>query len=247
MVAALGGTTMLGYYAFAVAVAGLAASFAWVIRTVIFPEIYGHTDAAGAGAALRAHIDHTLIPFARLYPPLLGAAALGIGPAVALLLPQYLEAVAPARLFIFTGTTFGFVSLGALGVVAADRQRSLPFFSVLALLLDLGLAVLALRWGAGLEGVAAAALLSQAVYGAAILGITATAADLEHPGRMVAKALLPLGWCALVIVALGRAVPGTDLGSAALSAGLYLLLLLPLTPAMWGEIRKFAPPQSEPS
>lgn len=237
-VAAYGGTTLLGYYVFAVSIAGLAASFAWVIRTVVFPEVYGSVDHLGAGEAVRLHLDRTIRPFARLYPPLLGAIALAIGPAVLLLLPQYAAAVPPARLFIFTGATVGFASLGSLGVVAADRQRALPLLSVVALLLNLGLSFLALRSGAGLQGVAAGALLSQAVYGAAILALIASAGGVARPIRFVTTTLLPLMWCASVVFVLGIVFPGAGSASLAGSVILYVVLLLPFATVMRKEVRK---------
>jgi O-antigen/teichoic acid export membrane protein len=240
VVAALAGTTQLGYYAFAAAIAGLAASFAWVIRTVIFPEVYGRALTAGHVPILRAHLEHTLVPFAWLYPPLLGALALAIGPAVALTLPGYLPAVAAARVFIFTGATMGLVILAALGVVAADRQRVLPAFTALALLANLGLSMLALRLGAGLEGVAAAALVSQGAYAAAVLTVAAREGGAVRPGRTAAGALLPLAWCAAVVFALGRLLPGTDPAPVALAVLLYAFLLLPLVRGMRAQIRLLA-------
>lgn len=246
VVALLGGTTLLGYYAFAVAIAGLASSFAWVIRTVIFPDVYGGADRHGTRVAVRRHVQHTLLPFAWLYPPLLGALAIAIGPAVRLAVPQYVEAIAPARLFIFTSTSFGIVSLGALGVIAADRQRILPLFSTVALLLNVGLSAAALHVGAGLEGVAGAALFSQALYAGSVLAITASAAELDHPLRTAARGLVPLGWCALAVFGIGRLVPEATFTAFANSAGLYALALLPLLPAMRRQLRTLVPRDAVP-
>lgn len=228
VVAAIGGTAMLGYYAFGVAVAGMATAFAWVIRTVVFPDVYRAARAARHELAVRAHLHDTVTPFALLYPPLLGALALAIGPAVQLIVPQYASAVAPARLFIFAGATLGFVSLGSLAVVAADRQRLLPLFSGLGLVMNLSLATLALRSGLGLEGVAAGALASQAVYGTSIIGLAAHAGGIGHPVRFALARLLPLVWCVAAMRASVTFVPGPDVSSISLSGAVYALLVLPL-------------------
>ncbi|MFN2431353.1 MAG: lipopolysaccharide biosynthesis protein, partial [Gemmatimonadota bacterium] len=161
VVTAFGGTVLLGYYAFAKSVASLPASFGIVVRTVIFPDVYGQASSRGHIAAVRAHLDRTLLPYAWLYVPLLGALALAIAPVVALAAPQYGPAVAPARLFVFTGATLGYANLAVLGVIAADRQRALPALAACAVLVNLALSALALHAGMGLEGAAAASLISQ--------------------------------------------------------------------------------------
>jgi O-antigen/teichoic acid export membrane protein len=247
VVAALGGATQLGYYAFATSVAALAASLAWVIRTVIFPEVYGRARAEGRGATVRDHLDRTVLPFAWLYSPLLGALALAVGPAVALALPQYAGAIDAARLFVFTGTTAGLATLGSLAIVAADRQRVLPLLTALAMLCNLTFSFLALRLGAGLAGVAAGAVLSQAIYAASILRLSAREGGLAKPARFTLGAMLPLAWSACAVFALGRLTPGVEAGPVALSAGLYALWHLPLAGRIRKEARKLtaASPSAE--
>lgn len=238
VVAAYGGTRLLGLYALAVSIAGLAGSMAWVIRTVIFPNVYRQAGAEGAGLAIRDHFDDTLLPFARWFPPLLGLGALLIGPAVMIFLPRYAEAVAPARIFIFTGATMGFASLGVLGVVAADLQRRLPLWSGCALIINLTLSNLAMRSGIGLEGVAAGALISQVVYGTAVVGLAAGATGAAHPVLLPLRALGPLALCVFAVYALGRLFPGTDPASVAASVALYLLILLPLGPRLRADLHR---------
>ncbi len=94
VVAAWGGEELLGYYAFAGALASAAAAFALAIRTVVFPEVYGEARRAGAATALRRHLDRSLMPFATLVPPFLGAIGFCIGPVVALALNLGLSTVA---------------------------------------------------------------------------------------------------------------------------------------------------------
>jgi len=237
LVAAYGGTALLGHYAFAAAVAGLAAAAVWAVRTVVFPDVYGAARLRGAGPAVRGHLDETVLPFARLFPAVLGGAAFGIGPAVAIFLPEYRPAIAPARLFLFTGVTFGFATLGSLSLAAADRQGVLPVQGAAALLLNVGLSVAALELGWGLVGVAGSALLSQSAFGAGILAVSATQAGESRPWRFAGRALAPLAYCALSVLVVGTLLPGPELGTASAGLGLYLVTLLPLAPLFWRSVR----------
>jgi O-antigen/teichoic acid export membrane protein len=240
IVAGFGGARLLGYYAFAASIAGLTASLAWVIRTVVFPEVYGEARSSGAAAALKSHFERTVLPFARLYPPLLGFLACLLGPAIALAIPKYLPAVAPARLFLLSGGAAGLVSLGALGTVAAGRQRSLPAISGSVLLLTLALSIVAIRSGAGLEAVAAASFAGQSIYAGWVLWLNLRESGVAEPSRYLALALLPLLWSTVSALLISRLLPGVDLESGALGAIAYLLLLAPLVPGMvreWGKVR----------
>lgn len=238
VVAAYGGTALLGQYAFAVAISRLATSAGMAVRTVIFPRVYERAAGAGAAAALREHIDRTLVPFAMLFPPLVGVAAIVIGPPVAMLVPQYLDAVAPARLFVFTGVTTGIVSLTSVGVVAAGRQRALPPFSLLAVLVNVALSTFAVRGGLGLPGVAAAALLSQAGFAAASLVIMARSGGLAGTGALLRRTLLPLSWCAAILFGLQQITGMLTPVSALAGAGAFLVLASPIYPAIIRAVRR---------
>ncbi|HEU5305079.1 MAG TPA: hypothetical protein VFU40_10585, partial [Gemmatimonadales bacterium] len=123
VLAVWGGPTMLGYYAFAGSLATAAGAFAVVIRTAVFPQVYSEAFTVGADSALQRHLEHAVLPFARLLPPLLGALSLALGPVVAAAMPNYIPAVPPARLFLLAGIAIGVVSLASLGAVAAGQQR----------------------------------------------------------------------------------------------------------------------------
>jgi O-antigen/teichoic acid export membrane protein len=236
VVAGVGGTTLLGYYSFAAALAGLGGALAWVLRTVVIRDLYGHARSAGAAPALRAHLDQVVRPYALLFPALLGAAAFGIGPSVALLVPRYLPAIEPARLFMFAGAATGLVQLATVGVVAARRQRILPWLSAGTLVLSGGAALVALRAGAGLEMVATGSLVGQFVVAGGLLHALAAEAGVGAPAGQVAKLLAPFLWCMLLVVGLGHLLPGSGLGAAALGLALYLVALLPLAPALSRQI-----------
>jgi O-antigen/teichoic acid export membrane protein len=229
VVAFWGGSTMLGYYAFAASATTGAMALALVIRTVVFRQVYGETFSAGAATALRAHLERALLPFARLLPPVLGAGAVALGPIVTLLLPRYTDAIAPARLFLLAGAAIGLVNLAAIGAVAAGQQRRLPLYAGAALALTVCLSVLALVVGAGLEGVAAAA---------AVLRLITREAGVPHADRFVLTALLPLVWSALAVALASRLAPEHTIPSTLLALGAYLLLLLPLGASWQTELRK---------
>jgi O-antigen/teichoic acid export membrane protein len=240
IVAGFGGVTMLGYYAFAAQVASVSVTFAWVIRTVIFPDVYRNARATPArvAPALRAHLERAVLPFARIFPPLLGAASLVVGPVLAFLLPHYAAAVGPARIFLLAGTAGGIVSLASIGVVAAGKQRRLPLLSGAALAVNLSLSFLAVGSGAGLEFVAAASFVGQTVFAAGVLSLTARASGIDDVRPLLVRALTPLAWCVALVVVVGLLLPAIGIGSTALALALYLVLLAPLVPAMRADWRR---------
>ena len=232
VVAAYGGAATLGLYAFGVSIAGLAASLAWIIRTVIFPDVYGSARVAGAAPAMREHLDRTVLPFAYLFPPILGALALAMEPAMALALPRYLPAAAAARVFIFAAAAGGITTLGAIGVVATGRQRALPVLSGIALVINVTCSMLALQLGAGLAVVAGGAVLAQATIAAGVLAILGGQATQRRASALVLKGMLPLAWCVASVLLMSRLYDPRTLAGGAASLGTYLLLLLPISPLM---------------
>jgi O-antigen/teichoic acid export membrane protein len=236
VVAAWGGQEVLGYYAFAAALASAGAALALAVRTVVFPDVYGDVRVAGAPAALRRHVEQSLMPFATLVPPVLGAIGICFAPLVATVLPQYAPAIAPARLFLLSGAAIGVVNLAAVGAVAAGRQGLLPGLAALALALNLGLATLALLVGLGLEGAAAASLAGNLLFAGGVVLLDARVTGVLRPERLVLRALRPLVWCAAAVLVAGHAADA--LGRDLAAIGIYLLLVLPLLPRCIGEWRR---------
>jgi O-antigen/teichoic acid export membrane protein len=236
VVAAWGGEVLLGYYAFAGALASAATALALAVRTVVFPEVYSDARLAGAATALRRHLERSLMPFATLVPPILGAIGVCLGPVVSLVAPAYAEAVAPARLFLLAGSAIGVVNLAAIGVVAAGQQRLLPAYAGMALGVTLALSISALLLGAGLEGVAAASLMGHLVFATAVLRLNARLSGIGKAGQLAARALRPLAWCAVAVAVAGRVA--VDLDSELAGLGLYLLLMIPLASKAMSEWRR---------
>jgi O-antigen/teichoic acid export membrane protein len=237
VVAAYGGATALGVYAFGVSIAGLAASLAWIIRTVIFPDVYGSARVAGAAPAMREHLDRTVLPFAYLFPPILGVLALAMEPATALALPRYLPAASAARIFIFAAAAGGITTLGAIGVVATGKQRALPILSGIALCINLACSMLALEYGYGLAMVAGGAVLAQATIATGVLAILGRQATERRPTVLVLKGLLPLAWCIASVVLVSRFYDPRTITGGAESIATFLLLLLPISPLMVSGLR----------
>jgi O-antigen/teichoic acid export membrane protein len=238
VVAAWGGPAILGYYAFAASVMAPAIALSQVIRTVVFPQVYGEASSAGPATAVQAHLQRALLPFARLLPPILGVIGILAGPVIAVAMPNYLPAIAPARIFVLVGVATGLVTVASVGAVAAGRQRQLPIYAGAALAVSLGLSVLALNSGLGLAAVAGAAFMGNLLFGAAVLRLNVREAGIAYPERFVVITLLPLTWCTAAVAIAGRLFPGTDAGSTALALAGYLLLLLPLAPAWRSEWRR---------
>jgi O-antigen/teichoic acid export membrane protein len=240
VVAVLGGSTMLGYFAFAGSIAQVGTALGQVVRTVVFPQVYGQVSTEGLTPAIDAHLQRTLLPYARLLPPILGTFSLMVGPAIALWMPHYLPAIVPARFFLMAGAAVGLVSLASLGAIAGGRQQRLPLYAAVALALILGGAVLALTNGWGLGAVACATLAGHLLYAGAVLRLSLREANLRDANRLVLATLGPLVWCTMAVSLIGALLPGTDLYTAALSLGLYLVLVLPLLPAWRAEWRRFS-------
>lgn len=244
VVALWGGQTMLGYYAFAGSLTAAAAVLAVVVRTVVFPQVYGQASSAGAAAALRSHVEGVLLPFARLLPPLLGALSLALAPLIAAAMPHYTAAIAPARLFLLAGAAMGLVNLASVGAVAAGRQRRLPLYAASALAVTLLISVVALASGRGLGAVAGATFAGHLVFAALVLRLNVRESGLQRADRLVATILLPLVWCAAAVVISSALFPGVELRSAASAFGVYLLLLVPLVSTWrdeWQRLKGGAP------
>lgn len=239
IVGAWGGTSLLGYYAFAVSVAGLGNSFAWVLRTLVFPGVYGEARERQEREAVGRHLRMTVTPFGWLFPPLLGLAAIAVGPAVELLAPEYGPAVAPARVFLFTSAALGLTSLASVGVVAAGRQKVLPGFSTAAAVATALISVLVLAEGLGLVAVAVGAVLGQVGYAAAVLWTAVRASGVGRPLGRVTKMLLPTLYCAAAVpVARLIATTGGGEPSYLLWIGGYVGALLGLTPGLLSAVRE---------
>jgi O-antigen/teichoic acid export membrane protein len=234
VVAFWGGQTMLGHYAFAGSLTVGAAALALVIRTVVFAEVYGQASSAGAVSALQGHLERTLLPFARILPPILGAVSVALGPLIAVAMPEYVEAIAPARLFLLAGAAMGLVNLASVGAVAVGRQRQLPGYALIALMLTVGLSAIALATGGALGAVAGATFAGHLVFAAQVLRLNVREAGLPDADRFVLRTLLPLAWCAMSVAVSSAIFPGTDLESAGLTLLLYLALLTVLLP-IWRE------------
>jgi O-antigen/teichoic acid export membrane protein len=240
IVALWGGPAMLGYYAFAGSVTAAASVLAVIIRTVVFPQVYGEASSQGAATALRSHLDRVLLPYARILPPVLGVLALMLGPVIAALAPGYTPAIVPARLFLLAGTAIGLVNIASLGALAAGEQRRLPGYAAAALGLSSVLSILALKGGHGLGAVAGASFAGQVVFAGLVLRLNIRQAGLSHPDRLLLGVLLPLIWCTLAVWVSGRLFPGLDPLSTAQGLCVYLLLLLPLLPVwrdQWRQLR----------
>ena len=234
VVVAFGGTALLGQYAFAAALAALAGTGSWVVRTIVFPGVYREATGKGSKMAIRYHLRQSLMPFSVVLPPLLGVAGILIGPIIAQLLPQYQMAVAPARMFLFTGIATGLANLATVAVLAVEQHRWVPAWAAASVLVNIGLAIGALTGGLGLLGVAGGALLSQTLYSGAILHIMAKAGGYESSVRVLFAILGPTLWCAGILALIQYLTPMTSPATSLLGLLAFLVLSVPL----WSRLRK---------
>jgi O-antigen/teichoic acid export membrane protein len=227
VVGALLGVGALGVYAFAVAVSGIGTALGVAVRTVIFPDLFRRARTEGAPGTIAAHLGETVLPFAWLLAPVLGLFALAIEPVLTLVLPAFVAAAAPARIFVFAGVAQGLVSLGMLGLIAADRQPGLPRVTLAALLINLALSVAALRFGLGLTGLAAAALLCRLGFAVAILLLALGPRSLRAAARLALAVMLPILACALLVWGLGDRLALAEPKPFALAVGIYVGAIAP--------------------
>jgi len=232
IVAALAGTETLGFYAFAVATSGLGASAAWVVRTVVFPDVYARARREGGRVAAEEHLHNNVVPVAVLLPPLLGFAALALGPVIVLIAPGYEGVIPVARLFMFTGAAAGIMTLGTLGLVAMQRQRLVPMIATGGLAMNVTSAFAALQAGLGLLGVAAGVLASRSLTAFGIVALASGVSGSVGMGRLALQLLGPVTWCATVVAILGWQFPDHGLASTAVATFLYSVALVPLAPAL---------------
>ena len=144
-------------------------------------------------------------------------------------MPQYEPAIAPARIFIFTGVATGLASLSTVAILAIERHHLLPIWAGLGVLLNLGLSVGALRSGLGLEGVAVGALLSQSLYTGVVLVLMVRSGGLGASSTLTLALLMPLLWCAGMLLLIEQVVPMRNLASTLAGLGVFLVLTLPVS------------------
>lgn len=228
IVGAVLGIEALGQYAFAVSVASLGLTAALVVRTVVFPDLYGRLGQAGAAAAaINGLVESTIRPFVLVLALLVGGAVVVLGPLATLLLPQYAAAVPPAGLFVFAGIAQGVVGLATLGIVAGRRQKLLPLVAFGTLVLNAALAFGPLHFGFGLIGMAVGAVVGRLIYAFAIMTIVAGLSD-AAPIRSALSILWPIAWCALVSAIVAPWASPPEASTLVLALGMYLLLALPV-------------------
>ena len=231
------GLAALGHYAFAVSLASLGGSAALVLQTVVFPRLYGRVDRDGAAVVTREHIEQTILPFALVLAPVVGAGVLVLGLVVTRLLPQYREAIQPASAFIFTGIAQGVVGLAMVAVIAARRQSLLPLFTLAALLVNAALATGTLALGFGMTGLAAGAVVARLLYAGGVLMLV-TKDALAAPLMMTLRTLWPIAWCAGATVIVTKLLPPTSAASCALALAIYALAISPVLAALALEVRR---------
>lgn len=230
VIVSIGGTALLGTYSFAVAVAGLSTSLAWSIRTVVVPEVYAGSKR-DSGVNAQRHLDETVRPFSLLYPLLLGAFAILIGPVIYYLAPAYREGVTVAQLFVFTGATAGLNALGALPVVAAGRQRAIPIVAAVTFGANAVFAGIAVMSGWGLWIVAAGAVGARTLLAMGTLRLANGVTSVANPWLATIRMVVPLLWCVVSVTMIERFVGGYAPLQVLEALGLYALAIAPWAPA----------------
>jgi O-antigen/teichoic acid export membrane protein len=198
VVGAFLGSEALGLYGLAIAASELGQNVANVARTVILPEIYGgaRTVAERKDSGRLASI---LTGFAIFVPALSGFFALALGPAIATFLPAYAAASGIVQIYLFVAALHGLSILATLGVVARLRQSVLPLVSLIGVALSVAITVTLVMSGAGLQGIALAALTVHGLHATAIVSMALTGRIGRDGIVIAARIILPVLWCLVAV------------------------------------------------
>lgn len=229
LVGAFLGLEALGLYAFAIAISELGLALAGVVRTVILKDIYGGTTSAAPSVGT---LRTALAGFSTVGPAVAGALAILLPPLIGMLTGDYDPAYPLMQVLLFAGVLQGTINLAVLQLVAEGRQGVLVGWSLAAVCISIALTLAALAAGLGLQGVAIAALLTRAVYAAAIVTwLGHTGPGFASPLKAFAF-LTPTAWCLLTVAVISSYVPADDLSLSWLQLLLYTLAVLALVPAI---------------
>jgi O-antigen/teichoic acid export membrane protein len=191
VVAAFVSVEALGQYAFAVSVTSIGAAAGLVVRTAVFPDVY-HAARHGDPGAWMDDMERMLLALSWILSLVLAAMALAVGPVIRHLLPEYVMAIGPARIFIFSGVAQGLIMVAMLGSVAADRQRVVPVLTAITLFASVGLTWLALRLDLGLDGLATVSLITRLGYALAVTSLGRPGTSWRSELRLATGLALPV-------------------------------------------------------
>jgi O-antigen/teichoic acid export membrane protein len=191
VVAAFVSVEALGQYAFAVSVTSIGAAAGLVVRTAVFPDVY-HAARHGDPRAWMDDMERMLLALSWILSLVLAALALAVGPVIRYLLPEYVMAIGPARIFIFSGVAQGLIMVAMLGSVAADRQRVVPVLTAITLVASVGLTWLVLQLDLGLEGLATVSLLTRLGYALAVTSLGRPGTSWRSELRLATGLVLPV-------------------------------------------------------
>ena len=232
LVGAIVGLGALGLYAFAVSISELGVSFAAVIRTVILRDVYGKRESPHNANASRVVLEQVLSGYATLGPPLVGVFALILPPLIALFASDYHSAAPIAQVLLFAGLLQGFINVTVLGIVAEGRQGRLPLISIAAVCVNVALTITVLSIGLGLQGVAAASLLTRLMHAGAIVILLERYSSVSGLIIAITRFLAPSIWCAVAVFTISHLLPGEDTRTLMLQLLFYAVALVLLSPAI---------------
>lgn len=162
LIATLLGTEQLGFYALAAFVFTALLEVPGAAREVLEPKMMAASAEASDEELLEGFFFRPLLNTAYYIPLLVGPAILA-APFIELILPKYADGVLPAQILAFGGY-FLAMTFVARGVIVANGWQVQAIRPVLAAtVINVLLAVAAIRLGTGIAGVAAASAISYAL------------------------------------------------------------------------------------
>lgn len=237
------GIEMLGYYGIAVMVLMFLLYAPDSVAYVLYPRMQKEYAAAREDpASIRESLLKILRALSILIPALSALAFLLAGPAVQFLLPKFTPGVTAIRVLCFGAVGLAFGNLASIVLMTVGRQALLMPASVLSMVAGVGLDLLAVRLGLGIDGVAWATLVTYSLSGGLLLTMALAGLSMRPSAvlGLVLRLYLPMLAALAIVVSLGRLLPWAghpDLGRRALRfaistlvfGALYLAVVKPLT------------------
>lgn len=230
--------TALGYYA--VTTLGGSSMYGMLAQagSAMSPHIAGDFGRSGED---RRSLERYLIRPTLIFATIAAILAIGlifvIPPIVHLLLPRYVPGLPAFRAYVpgffFLSTIITANTIVNLVLIAQRRQRLILYLQSFALLSEVGLALIAIRAGFGIVGVAAGSTLAYAVYGIGTLSMAAwfVFGNFRRASGFVLTVLIPIvftGTAAALILWFTRSLPWGEIPNALLRGSVFAFACVPL-------------------
>lgn len=189
VIAKVGSMEKLGLYGFAQTVTLVPFALGGIVNAVMFPRFCEEYGRRSNSRAMRRHVLQPLQGEAIVFPLIVGALDVLLEPLLTRFAGDYLDAIPLCRILLYGMLFYVFAGMCANLLVAINKTWIYVWSLAVAGALNVGLAVLVIKLGYGITGVAGVAAASLTLFGLWLLGITIVN-YLSLPPGVFAKTLL---------------------------------------------------------